>query len=99
MTSRTDRRRLNSRRRRRRLVRGLVRGAFWSLVLVGVFILGLGYGKTIGEDDAATGNDVTITQDRGAVVATLPTKTVTVVKTVTAPKKSASRSKGSKRER
>lgn len=84
MESRTDARRLRRRRRRRRAVRGTIKVVFWGLVLAGVFVLGLGYGRTLSsEQDEATG-EVTITVPREAVTATLPTKTVTVTKTVRA---------------
>jgi hypothetical protein len=83
MAGRDDRKRVRSRRRRRRVVAGAVKGGFWALVLAGVFVLGLGYGRTLSGDDASTTRSVTIKQPRGTVEATLPTKTVTVTKTVT----------------
>lgn len=82
MNERGDARRLRKRRRRRRLARGIVRTAFWALVLAGVFILGLGYGRTLSGEDELREDAVTITQPRDAVEVTLPTETVTVTKTV-----------------
>ena len=84
MTSRSDQRRIRSRRRRRRTARVLIKSAFWTLVLAGVFVLGLGYGRTLSDEDELRTDDVTITQQRDAIQATLPTKTVTVTKTVAA---------------
>jgi hypothetical protein len=84
MTDRGDRTRLNRRRRRRRALRGLIRTVFWALVLAGVFILGLGYGKTIGGEDELREDKVTVTQESQKINATLPTKTITVTKTVRA---------------
>lgn len=81
MSARSDARRLRSRRRRRRLARGAIRSVFWALVLAGVFILGIGYGRTLSEDELRE-DTVTITQPRDAIQATLPVKTVTVTKTV-----------------
>jgi hypothetical protein len=82
MTARSDQRRLRSRRRRRRVARGAVRFTFWTLVLAGVFVLGIGYGKTLSGEDELRTDEVTVSQPRGAVTATLPTRTVTVTKTV-----------------
>jgi len=87
MGSRSDRARRTSRRRRRRVARGLVKTIFWSFVLAGVFVLGLGFGRTLSSEDATAKGKVTITADRGPVQVTLPTKTETVTKTVTAPAK------------
>ena len=70
-------------RRRRRLVLTVLRSAFWLLVLAGVFVLGLGYGRTLGSDEPGNAKRVMVTRDLGQVTATLPTETV--VKTVTAP--------------
>jgi hypothetical protein len=86
MTARGDQRRLRSRRRRRRVVRGAIRTVFWTLVLAGVFILGIGYGRTLSGEDELREDEVTITQPRDAIEATLPTRTVTVTKTVRAPR-------------
>lgn len=76
-----------NRRRRRSWLGGLGRLLFWTLVLAGVFVLGLGFGKTIGDGGTIAGDSVTVNRDRGEIVATLPTKTVvkttTVVKTKT----------------
>jgi hypothetical protein len=95
MASRTDARRLRSRRRRRGLVRGVIRVIFWTIVLAGVFILGLGYGKTLSGEDEQRSDKVTVTESRGAIVATLPTETVTVTTTVQAkPKAKQSTSAG-----
>ena len=82
MTARSDQRRLKARRRRRRVARGAIRLVFWTLVLAGVFILGIGYGRTLSGEDELREDEVTITQERDAIEATLPTKTVTVTKTV-----------------
>jgi hypothetical protein len=84
MNSRPAARRLRSRRRRRRIVAGLVRGVFWTLVLAGVFVLGLGYGRTLSSEDEMRGDEITVTVPRDAVTATLPTETVTVTRTVQA---------------
>lgn len=83
--------RLRTRRRRRRLARGAVRGAFWALVLAGVFILGLGYGRTLSGEDELREDSVTVSQDPVPIEATLPTKTVTVTKTVRVPARPAGR--------
>lgn len=99
MTMRSDPRRLSARRRRRRVVRGFVRTVFWALVLAGVFVLGLGYGRTLSDEGGDGTGDVTITQDRGALEATLPTRTETVTKTVTRGSASKSASKRSNPER
>lgn len=82
MSARGDQRRLRKRRRRRRVVRGFARLVFWTFVLAGVFILGLGYGKTLSTEDELRDDEVTITQPRDAIQATLPTRTITVAKTV-----------------
>lgn len=79
--------RLRSRRRRRRLLHGAVQAAFWTLVLVAVFILGIGYGKTLSGEDELRTDQVTIDRDPAPIQATLPTKTVTVTKTVRVPAK------------
>lgn len=71
------------RRRRRRWVRGLTRLVFWGLVLAGVFVFGVGFGKTIGEGGTLAGESVTVVRDRGQLTATLPTKTIVETKTVT----------------
>jgi hypothetical protein len=92
MLDRGDRSRLRSRRRRRRLARGAIRTVFWTLVLVGVFILGIGYGKTLSGEDELRADKVTVTMDPQPVEATLPTKTVTVTKTVRAAAKPVKRS-------
>jgi hypothetical protein len=95
MSARSDQRRLRTRRRRRRVVRGAIRLVFWTLVLAGVFILGIGYGRTLSGEDELREDKVTITQPRDAVQATLPTKTVTVTTTVRVAKgaKTASNAK------
>lgn len=92
---RGDRRRLRTRRRRRRLLHGAVKAGFWALVLAGVFVLGLGYGKTLSGEDELRTDEVTITGGGTAIEATLPTETVTVTRTVRAP--SARRGDGSGR--
>jgi hypothetical protein len=95
MHERSDRTQLRSRRRRRRVLRGIVKTAFWALVLAGVFVLGLGYGKTIGGEDELRKDEVTVEQDPVRIRATLPTKTVTVTKTVRISTRSAARRTGS----
>ncbi len=89
MTARVDQRRLRTRRRRRHVVRGAIRVVFWTLVLSGVFILGIGYGRTLSGEDELREDKVTITQQRDAIEATLPTRTITVTKTVTATRPAA----------
>ena len=86
---------LRTRRKRRRVLRGLVRTTFWALVLAGVFVLGLGYGKTIGGEDELRRDEVTVEQEPVRIRATLPTKTVTVTKTVRVPARSGARRTGS----
>jgi hypothetical protein len=78
MAARGDARRLRSRRRRRRAVRGVLKTVFWVLVLAGTFVLGLGYGKTLSGEDELSTDRVTVTVPRDAVTATLPERTVTV---------------------
>lgn len=53
-------------------------------MLAGVFILGIGYGRTLSGEDELREDQVTINQPRDEIVATLPTRTVTVTKTVRA---------------
>jgi hypothetical protein len=93
MLDRGDRSRLRTRRRRRRVARGLIRTVFWGLVLAGVFILGIGYGKTLSGQDELRADKVTVTLDPQPVEATLPTKTVTVTKTVKVAAKPVKRSR------
>ncbi|MCW2924854.1 MAG: hypothetical protein JWM98_2258 [Thermoleophilia bacterium] len=90
---RGDRSRLRARRRRRRVLLGFVRLVFWALVLAGVFVLGLGYGRTLSGDDEMRSDKVTVTSDLGEVQATLPTRTETVVTTVTVAAKPKGRTK------
>lgn len=85
MQPRADGRRLRARRRRRRLARGAVRTVFWALVLTGVFIMGIGYGRTLSGEDELRSDEVTVTVPGGTITATLPTETITVTKTVRAP--------------
>lgn len=66
-------------------MRGIVRFVSWTLVLAGVFVLGLGYGRTIGAGDEQRTDTVVVTDEIGTLEATLPTRTVTVVRTVTQP--------------
>ncbi|MCW2973173.1 MAG: hypothetical protein JWN72_1446 [Thermoleophilia bacterium] len=81
--SASARKRGRSRRRRRRLALGAIKSLFWLLVLAGVFVLGIGYGRTISSDDETSTRKVTLEQDAGApITATLPTRTITVTKTV-----------------
>lgn len=89
MDGRYDRTRARKGKRRRRVFGGLVKLVFWILVLAATFILGLGFGRTIAGDDEVARKHVTITQDRGAVTATLPTRTITTTKTVTVTKRVA----------
>lgn len=91
MLERGGRDRLRSRRRRRRALRGVVRTIFWTLVLCGVFILGLGYGRTLSGQDELREDRVTVERDPVPIQATLPTKTVTVTKTVRVPARQAPR--------
>lgn len=86
-SDRAQQRRARSRRRRRRIVLGFVRVVFWTLVLVGVFIMGIGYGRTVSDDSGATKRRVTVEQDARTIEATLPTATTTVTTTVTVPAK------------
>jgi hypothetical protein len=81
------------RRRRRRVVRGFVKLVFWTLVLAGVFVLGVGLGKTVGDGPSGEGSQVTLERDRGQVTATQPTTTVMRTQTVVrrAPAKAAKR--------
>lgn len=102
MTERFDRRRLHGRRRRRRLLRGTVRIVFWALILAAVFVLGLGYGRTIaggGSGGGGGSGTVTIEQPLGPVEATLPTRTVTTTRTVTvrAPARRGARAAAARR--
>jgi hypothetical protein len=81
-------------RRKRRVLRGFAKLIFWTFVLAGVFVLGLGFGKTIADGDGGQkSRKVTVEQERGPVTATLPTKTVvkttTVIKRVPAKRKRA----------
>ena len=92
MASRSDARRLRSCRRRRTVVRGVVKTAFWALVLTGVFILGLGYGKTLSGEDELRTDEVTVSVPRDAITVTLPEKTVTVTTTVKQKATTAKRS-------
>ena len=89
MSARSDQRRLQKRRRRRRVARGAIRFVFWTFVLAGVFILGIGYGRTLSGEDELREDKVTITQPRDAIEVTLPTKTITVTKTVRATRGTA----------
>lgn len=83
LVSASARRRGRSRRRRRKVALGAIKALFWALVLAGTFVLGLGFGRTLGGDDKALERKVTIEQDAGApITATLPTKTITVTTTV-----------------
>lgn len=65
------------------MARGAIRLVFWSLVLAGVFILGIGYGRTLSGEDELREDKVTVTQPRDAIEATLPTRTITVTVTET----------------
>jgi alpha-D-ribose 1-methylphosphonate 5-triphosphate synthase subunit PhnI len=64
------------------VARGAIRMVFWAFVLAGVFVLGLGYGRTLSGEDELRSDEVTVTVARDAVTATLPTTTVTVTRTV-----------------
>ena len=70
-------------RRRRSVARGSLRIVFLGLVLAGVFVLGLGYGRTLSGQDELRKDEVTVTYEAAPIEATLPTRTVTVTKTVT----------------
>lgn len=65
-------------------------------MLAGVFILGIGYGRTLSGEDELREDTVTITQPRDAIEATLPTKTITVTKTVKATKATKGATTGTK---
>lgn len=87
---RLDQADISSRRRtlrRRRVVKTFARIVMWGLIVVAVFVLGLGFGRVLSESDSPDGKTATITRDRGKVTATLPTQTIvrteTVVKTTT----------------
>ena len=60
-----------------------MRSVFWTLVLGGVFLLGIGYGKTIGGDEQASRDEVEVEIGDSRVEATLPTRTITQTRTVT----------------
>lgn len=66
------------------MVLGFAKLVFWMIVLGAVFVVGIGLGHQLGADEAGTdGRTLTVDGSRGEVVATLPTKTVTVTKTET----------------
>ena len=88
-SNRRELRRQRARRRRLGIVRGFIKLVFWSLVLAGVFILGIGYGRTIARDAGGSGKSTTMTQDLGSVEVTLPTTTVTETVTVPARRQGA----------
>ncbi len=72
------------RRRRRRAMRALSRGVIWFLVVSAVFVLGVGFGRTIASDSPQNlRKTIRVTNNRGAITATLPTTTVTTTVTVT----------------
>ena len=75
---------IRRRRRRRRMVRMVSRSFVWLLVLGAVFVLGVGFGRTIANDSGSKlGKTVRVTNKRGVITATLPTTTVTTTVTVT----------------
>lgn len=71
-----------------------MRTAFWALVLAGVFIMGIGYGRTLSGEDELRSDEVTVTVPGGTITATLPTETVTVTKTVRVPAARAGAARG-----
>lgn len=72
------------RRRRRRIVRALSRGVIWLLVVSAVFVLGVGFGRTMSTDSPQNlRKTIRVTNNRGAITATLPTTTITTTVTVT----------------
>jgi hypothetical protein len=85
-TSRVARAQWRRKRRRRRVVRGLVRAAFWALVLAGTLVLGIGVGR-LAAGDGDDGSTVTIERSRGRLTATLPTTTVVSTRTVVKTKR------------
>ena len=84
--SRHQRQEWRRRRRRRRVVRGFVRLAFWTLLLAGVFVFGLGFGRTVGGGADGETRKVTIERARGPVTATQPVTTVVETQTKTVVK-------------
>jgi hypothetical protein len=81
---RITRQQIRRARRRRRIIRGATRGVIWLLVGSAVFVFGVGFGRTLASDSAPKLNkSVQVTNNRGTVVATLPTTTVTTTVTVT----------------
>jgi hypothetical protein len=76
-----DRRARQRRRRRRRFINGFLRFLIWLIILVSVFVFGIGFGKLITEEPSLEGGKVTIKRERGNITATTPTETV--VKTTT----------------
>lgn len=85
------------RSRRRRFYKGLIKGLFWIMVMSGVFILGIGYGRIVGGSVDKKSGDVRLTVPQDPVTVTLPTKTVTVTKTVRESPKSPRKSPNSGR--
>lgn len=67
------------------MVTGLIKAVFWTCVLAGVFVLGLGYGRTLGGDEDKVSEQVTVKGETRTIEATVPERTVTVTKTVRAP--------------
>lgn len=94
-TSRVQRKEWRRRRRRRRLFRGAVKLMFWTLVLAGVFVMGIGFGKTLGGGPGGSGSQVTLEAERGQVTVTQPVTTVVQTKTVV--KRAPSRQRAGRR--
>lgn len=59
-------------KRRRRLMLTALRTMFWSLILAGVFILGLGYGRIMSNDTKSSDSKVTINRKAQPVKITIP---------------------------
>ena len=76
------RRRIRARRRRRRVVTGAIKFVFWTCILAGVFVFGLGYGRTLSGDSDQVNERVTIEGETRTIEASLPAQTVTVTRTV-----------------
>ena len=69
-------------RRRRRVVGTLLKLVFWALLLAGVFILGIGFGKISVEANSGSAREVTLNHTAPAITHTQPEKTITETKTV-----------------
>jgi hypothetical protein len=63
----------------------VIKFVFWVCVLAGVFILGLGYGRTLSGESDRVNQRVTIAGQKRTIEGSAPAKTVTVTKTIRAP--------------